>query len=350
MRIAQIMLGKGFGGAERSFVDICAALSKRGHDVLAICEHRAQAMQHIAAIEGVEVRSTKVRGPWDYFACRAIRSLLHEFRPSIVQAHLARAAALGGSAARDLDIPTVAKMHNYVKLKYYKSIDHLVPTTSKQQAYLIDNGVPSGDISDIPNFSSIPTSPNAIDSYDTNLDVIAIGRLVHKKGFDILLEAVAEIHQSGIGIRLSIAGDGPEMCALRERVRVLQISNIVSFLGWQSSVQDCLTRANVFVLPSRDEPFGIVVLEAMALNVPVIATRTDGPLEMLDDDIALLIDREDMRGLVAALENVAQDYSAAWARADAARQRFNERYSEAVVVASYEALYGALIEQHATRK
>jgi glycosyltransferase involved in cell wall biosynthesis len=345
MRIAQIMLGKGFGGAERSFVDLCAALTNRGHDVLAICEQRSQSLQHLEAIHGIKCRAIKVHGPWDYFARRAVRSLLREFRPSIAQAHLARAAALGGGAARDLGVPTIAKTHNYVKLKYYRSIDHLVATTTKQCAYLKDSGITEKNISHIPNFSSIAPSPRRMEPFEGRLNVVAVGRLVHKKGFDLLLEAVAEVHRMGDRIHLSLAGDGPEMGALVEHARELQIADHVSFLGWQNAVKDCLAKADIFVLPSRDEPFGIVVLEAMALNVPVVATRTDGPLEMLDDNTALLVDREDVAGLSAALREVAGDFSAALMRADRAQRRFKERYSEGVVVARYEALYDSLIDR-----
>lgn len=345
MRIAQIMLGKGFGGAERSFVDLCTALVNRGHEVLAICERRSQSLEHIKAIEGIENEAIKVRGPWDYLARRSIRSLLREFRPSIVQAHLARAATLGGRAAHDLGVPTIAKTHNYVKLKYYRSIDHLVPTTSKQCAYLVEHGIAEEHFSQIPNFSSVPRSAMPGEPFNGRLRVVGIGRLVHKKGFDLLLEAIAELHRSGVAVELSIAGDGPQMSALVDRAYELQIAELVAFLGWQESIQDCLTQANVFVLPSRDEPFGIVVLEAMALNVPIIATRTDGPVEMLDDRTALLVDCEDVDGLTTALKKVAQDFEAASARADKARERFNECYSEAVVVARYEALYESLVHR-----
>ncbi|MFT4560711.1 MAG: glycosyltransferase involved in cell wall biosynthesis [Gammaproteobacteria bacterium] len=343
MRIVQIMLGKEFGGAERSFIDLCAALSMRGHEVLAICESRAQARAYVERIDGITVRPIKVFGPWDYWAALQLKSHIKAFKPSIVQAHLARAAKLGGWAARSLSIPSVAKTHNYVNLKYYRRINHLVPTTDKQRKYLLANGVTEDKISQIANFSSIAPMPRAQAQAGDPLRVVALGRLVHKKGFDVLLRAVAAAVQSGADIRLEIAGDGPELTVLKNQVAELDLVSKVTFLGWQASPESVLARADVFVLPSRDEPFGIVCLEAMALGVSIIATRTDGPAEILDGDTALLVDIEDVSGLAQALVEIASDPAKAAARAAAARDKFNASYSEEIVLQQYLELYRRLV-------
>ncbi|MFT4580630.1 MAG: glycosyltransferase involved in cell wall biosynthesis [Gammaproteobacteria bacterium] len=343
MRIAQVMLGKEFGGAERSYIDLCSALSSRGHEVLAICENRAQVRAYVERIDGITVRAINVFGPWDYLAAFSLRSHIKSFRPSVVQAHLARAASLGGRAARSLGIPSVAKTHNYVNLKYYRRIDHLVPTTAKQTEYLLANGVRRDKLTQIPNFSSIAPMPRAEAARGGPLRVVAIGRLVHKKGFDVLLNALAATLRSGSNISLEIAGDGPELTALTNQVAELGLRSNVTFLGWHASVESCLARADVFVLPSRDEPFGIVCLEAMALGIPIIATRTDGPMEILDSHTALLVDIEDVSGLTKALAEVVGNEVQAELRATAARDKFNVRYSEGIVVQQYLELYQRLI-------
>ena len=185
------MLGKEFGGAERSFIDLCSALSARGHEVLAICERRARVRAYLERIEGLTVRSINVFGPWDYLAALSLESYIKAFKPAVVQAHLARAASLGGRAAQSLGIPSIAKTHNYVNLKYYRRINHLVPTTEKQKAYLLAKGISRDNLSQIPNFSSIEPKPRAQAMRGNALNVVAIGRLVHKKGFDVLLKALA---------------------------------------------------------------------------------------------------------------------------------------------------------------
>ena len=288
-----------------------------------------------------------MHGSWDPFARHTIKRLLENFAPDIAQMHLARAAQIAGPAARQLAIPSVAKTHNYVNLKYYQAISKLVPTTQRQLAYLRAEGVPDDRISRIPNFSAITStgrenrlarSPNEV------LRIVGIGRLVHKKGFDLLLHAVAAIRDDGLDVTLVLAGSGPESRSLLRLSRELGLENVVHFLGWQDDVQQCLEDADVFVLPSRDEPFGIVCLEAMALGVPVIATRTDGPSEFLDDETAILVEPEDPSGLAQALQRIAAEPEQAATRAAAAALRFEQHYSVRAVVAQYLELYTGLIE------
>lgn len=347
MRIAQIMLAKQFGGAERSFVDLCRALAVRGHEVLAICEDRSEALNFVRQIDGVAIKSLTVHGSWDPFAGRSIRRFLQAFAADVAQMHLARAALIAGPAARRLGIPSVAKTHNYVNVKYYQTISRLVPTTMRQEAYLRAAGITEDRLTRIPNFSSIvpvtsrhePAKPPS-----EILRVVGVGRLVHKKGFDLLLHAVAAMRRDGFELTLALAGSGPEKSALERLCRELKLEDVVTFLGWQDNIVTCLSQADVFVLPSRDEPFGIVCLEAMALGVPIIATRTDGPSEILDEQTAILIDVEDPLALASALQLVASEPEQARRRAVAAQQHFEHCYSEAAVVTQYLTLYANLLE------
>ncbi|HCU89916.1 MAG TPA: glycosyltransferase, partial [Gammaproteobacteria bacterium] len=345
MRIAQIMLGKNFGGAERSFVDMCQALGSKGHDVLAICERRSKAVTFVEQIEGLTSKTVIVRGSWDPFARRKIKRHLEIFDADVVQMHLARSAQMAGPAARLLGIPSVAKTHNYVNLKYYESISKLVPTTRRQEVYLRSQGVPEDRISRIPNFSSIPPKPPKTEPTNWSsgvLQVVGLGRLVHKKGFDLFLRAVAAARRDGLKLAVTIAGAGPESGALMRLRRDLGLEKVVTFLGWQDDVQTYLSKADVFVLPSRDEPFGIVCLEAMASCLPIIATRTHGPTEILNEDTAILVEPGDSTGLTKALQRIAREPRQAAQRAVAAQQHFKQNFSVNAVLSQYLELYKGL--------
>jgi glycosyltransferase involved in cell wall biosynthesis len=339
----QCMLGKQFGGAERSFVDLCAALATRGHEVLALCESRALVRPYLENIEKVTTHQVTVSGSWDILAQRRIRNIVDGFRPQIFQAHLARAAHLAAPAAKAFNIPTLAKTHNYVNLKYYTAVDHLVPTTIKQQQYLETLGVAAPRLTRIPNFSAMTSMTPRDQPQIGELRLIALGRLVHKKGFDVLLEALAIVRATGALVTLEIAGDGPEKPKLQTLTDQLRLSSAVAFLGWQASVEGCLAQADAFILPSRAEPFGIVCLEAMALGVPIVATRTDGPLEILDSETAILVERESVEALARAILLTVNEPTAARRRAVAARERFDQLYCEEAVVAQYLSLYNRLL-------
>ncbi len=349
MRIAQIMLARGFGGAERFFVDLSLALAARGHQVLALGDKRGVALKHLSGQANIECIGIRCYGNWDLMARRALRRELKRFAPAVVQAHLARAAHLGGQAAHALTLPSLAKTHNLVDVKYYRSIDCLVPTTAAQAEHLRLHGVSAERQRQIPNFSALKPVAS-IDRRTTQPWLIkSAGRLVPKKGYAALISAFARLRSEGWDARLVIGGDGPEAARLRAQSAQLGVDNTVSFVGWIDNVAAFLTDAHVFALPSHDEPFGIVVLEAMACGVPIVTTPTAGPLEILDASSACFTTRDDAEAMFIALKSTLADYASACLRADAALTRFRCHYTTEVVVARYLELYNELIAQHAGR-
>lgn len=112
--------------------------------------------------------------------------------------------------------------------------------------------------------------------------LISVGRLVEQKGFDMLLMALAEVRRSR-DVRLIIIGDGPLHASLVELATSLQIRKYVDLLGSRSNPYKYVSRADLFVLPSRWEGLGNVVIEALACGCPVVATDCNfGPREILE--------------------------------------------------------------------
>lgn len=349
MRIAHIMLARGFGGAERFFVDMARALADRGHSVLALGDARGVALSHLQAHANVECVAVRCHGNWDVFARRAIARHLQAFAPAIVQCHLARAALLGGQAAHADGLPTIAKTHNLVDAKYYRDIDALVPTTHAQAAHLAAQGISAARIHKIPNFSAMAPIA-AVDRVASRPWIIkSAGRLVPKKGYAALLDAFARLLKDGVDARLVLGGDGPEASRLQTQASRLGIAERVTFAGWIDDVAGFLGDAHLFVLPSHDEPFGIVVLEAMARGIPIVTTPTVGPREILDDHSACFAARDDAAALHVAVSQSLGDYARACARAATALAIFRDLYSTEVVLARYLDLYSALIAEHPRR-
>ena len=135
MKIAQLMLAKQFGGAERSFVDLTVQLNDMGHEVLAIGERYSESLDRIEAVDLPTARVSCL-GIWDIFTIKAIKKVLQKFVPDVLHCHLARGSYLGGKAGRQLGIPVISKTHNLVDPKYYKNIDRIVVTTLAQKNHL----------------------------------------------------------------------------------------------------------------------------------------------------------------------------------------------------------------------
>ncbi len=343
MRISQIMLSKGFGGAERFFVDLSLALAGRGHEIQAIMERRFCGRERLENINNISVVPISVLGTWDGLAIARLRRRVAEYGADVLQGHLARAAKFGGVAARGLSIPLVVKTHNYVDLKYYRHVSRFITTTVDQRDYLLGHGIAAQSAQVIPNFSALTTLPVREPEQNAPLRFVSCGRAVRKKGFDLLLRAFRQFLDSGREADLTIAGDGPELRALQSLCRDLGLANKVCFSGWVDDVGAVLGGKSVFVLPSHDEPFGIVVLEAMAAGIPIVSTRSKGPSEILDEKTAYLCAVGDREGLCRAMTDAADDTRLRLGKAVLAQRRYEACYSEAAVVPQYEAVYRELV-------
>lgn len=320
------------GGAEGYFVSLCKSLADRGYPVLAVCDPRFVRLQELMQYRGVEVRTVRASGAWDLSARYRIRRALKSFGAEVVHAHLARAARIGGCAARRLRIPVITKLHNYVNLKYYRCVDRFNVTTRSQRDYLLSRGVPSRDVVVIPNFSPMPVRKPLPRPSGRPIVFVAYGRFVEKKGFGLLLESFSEVVRSVPVARLHLGGGGELEADLRDAVRRLKLDEHVSFSGWIEDVPAFLDQGDVFVLPSFDEPFGIVVLEAMARGLAIVSTSTQGPQEILSEDMAWLVPVGHRPEMAQAMIESALDESARFSKACKASHHFSQTYSEDVVV------------------
>ncbi len=146
--------------------------------------------------------------------------------------------------------------------------------------------------------------PNHNPAHQSALRLINIGRLVSVKGHDILLEALYHVRQQGFSVQLQIIGDGPLRSELEGLALRLNLVDCVEFLGAQSQEQVCqnLNEADVFIMPSRSEGFAVACLEAMAMELPVIASNVTGFPEAITENVTgLLVQVENTESLAEAI-------------------------------------------------
>ena len=336
MKICMVMLAGKFGGAERFYVDLTTGLSRRGHDVLAISRAGSVAERRLENLENLRHESIRALGTWDPFAPGKISRLIQAHGSEIIQTSLGRAAHIAGKAAQKLGVPLIAHVHNFVDLKYFKHADLLQPTTMAQRDYLMNQGVPANRIRLITNFSAFePVKEVQCGNEVTR--IVAHGRLVYKKGFDLLLKSFSNL--AGDNIHLYIAGDGPERQKFRNLARALNLDKKVYFVGWQDNIRSFLLQGDLFILPSRDEPFGIALLEAMACGIPVVTTKCHGPVEILDNNSAYFCDADEEKSLTHALRTAINDPEGRRRRAQTALTLFQNRYHIDKVITKFEQLY-----------
>jgi glycogen(starch) synthase len=171
--------------------------------------------------------------------------------------------------------------------------------------------------------------------------VAAVGRVVHNKGFDLLLDAFAVIAPSRPRLRLAIGGEGPALRELSARAARLGLSERLVLPGGlrAGQVASLLARASAVVMPSRVEPFGIVALEGWRSGRPTIVTSRGGPPEFIrHGQDGLVVDPFDTDALAAALATILDDEELARRLGRSGRERF-EAFTWPVITDRYEAVY-----------
>jgi N-acetyl-alpha-D-glucosaminyl L-malate synthase BshA len=139
-------------------------------------------------------------------------------------------------------------------------------------------------------------------------------------------------------------GDGPDRSAAEFIAHSQGIQDRVHFLGKQSSVSEILPLADLLLMPSELESFGLVALEAMACRVPTIATRVGGVPELIEDGVSgRLFPVGDVEGMAAAATELLRDPQRYQAMADAARKTAQTRYCASKIVPLYERFYAEVL-------
>jgi len=168
-----------------------------------------------------------------------------------------------------------------------------------------------------------------------------VGRLTNEKGADVALEAFARLEHPTA--RLVIIGEGRDEEALRSRATELGVSGRVHWCGAIPSAGNLFPAFDVFLLSSRSEGTPITLFEAMAANVPIVATRVGGVPDVVDPSSAQLVDSENAEGIAGALTEVFAHPDLARVRSARARKRLVDRFDAEQWLARYESIYHAVL-------
>ena len=190
----------------------------------------------------------------------------------------------------------------------------------------------------IPCFSRVePVSEAVCQSRITK--IFAAGRFVRKKGFDFLLKAIPEVLANDCRIRFQIAGDGPDFDELKLLQTELDLEENVQFLGFRNDVPLLMKESDLFVMPSLSEPFGIILLEAMATGTPIVTTRNNGALHLLNGETAIFVDKASSNALSNGILEAINNPEAAFERPKNALELFRNHYTPDAVIPKVLSLY-----------
>lgn len=172
------------------------------------------------------------------------------------------------------------------------------------------------------------------------------------KALDVLIRAFETFHRTHPEVELWLVGDGPYRGELETLVRQLGLTESVRFLGLQgrSAVCRLLAECSLFVLPSRVEPFGIAIIEALASGKPVVSTKVGGIPEIIENGSnGILVEPDDPQALYEAMRTVWDDPALARRLAAAGQVTVKQHFQWEIPAARYEAIFLNLLGQNDRR-
>jgi glycogen(starch) synthase len=180
--------------------------------------------------------------------------------------------------------------------------------------------------------------------------VVFVGRLEWEKGAHTLIEALPRLRRRLPGLRAVIAGRGGHADELDQQVRARRLSRAVDFVGWlpDAELHGLIAAADVLVVPSLYEPFGLVALEGAALGAPLVVARTGGLAEFVEDGkTGRVFEPGDASGLADAVTAAIRDPEGSRRMSEAARSSLRDAYGWSLVAAQTAVAYdNALAESH----
>lgn len=191
--------------------------------------------------------------------------------------------------------------------------------------------------------SDPPKSIALLEPRDAPL-VVSVSRHDPRKGLDVLLRALAELKERGVGFRACLIGGGQLIEQHRRLAERLNLNGTVAIEGFVPDVYLYLRHADVFALPSLEEGSGSVsLLEALQAGVAVVASNIDGiPEDVTDGDNAMLVEPGNASALSQAIERVLTDRAMRQRLARRARETFDEKFSPDTLAAALRATYAEL--------
>ena len=372
------------GGSSENTIASCVALDRAGYDCMLATSFResdasslADARRRGCRVVDIPALGREVAPLADLTALAELVRLIRRERPAIVHTHTSKAGFIGRLAAVIARAPAVIHQpHGHIFYGYSSprrtavftalerqaarwtdriitltdrgAQEHLARGIGRAEQYVaVPSGVPTAELR-----AAAPPRGEARARLGLDPDafiVVGLGRLVPIKGFDLLARALPAVVAQIPSARVLLVGDGAERAHLGAIAASMGVAERLRMTGETTDVASYLAAADVVAVPSRNEGMGRVIVEAMALGLPVVATAVGGiPDVVTDGECGRLVEPEDVDALGAALIELGRDPALRRKLGEAAVRRA-EAFSTAVASEKLLAVYASLVRAKGLR-
>lgn len=348
------------GGAEKQLFELVTNLNKNKFEIL-VCaikgEQEGPLLEKIRE-KGIKTKSLNVNSKWRFYKVFQFYSLLKKEKPDILQSFLffdniiARIfGKIAGitiviSGQRNVEIKR-SWLRNFLDKITLPLADFVVSNSEAGKSILINREKVSEEkIRVIYNGIKIDSVyQNKKDKEGNNKTIGFVGHLTKQKGVEYLLRATKELKEKKEDFALKIIGDGSERRSLEKLSQDLSIENFVYFVGHKENAWKYMQDLNVLVLPSLWEGLPNVIMEAMAVGLPVVATSVGGVPELIkNNETGFLVGPKDPKALAEKIEHVLNFSEVEKKKmGENARRAVEEKFSIEKMVSEHEGLYKKLM-------
>ena len=332
MKVALLTDSKAFAGTERHMLDLACALRELGVDVQLACPPLSE-LAKMARQEGMPVFGLESRSWRALTAVAALRRKLRSGEWDLIHAHNGYAAFLGAVARRLAERGKLVATQHFIdpartkrrgwRAKLATHVHRWVEQQTSaviaiseavKLALLQRDGTPREKVHVAINGLRDPAQKALVDREIVRAGlaltsavplVVCVCRLELEKSVEVLVRAMPILQAQFPDAVCVIGGEGSERARISDEIARLGLGQTVKLLGFQKDPHSLMAAGTIFVLPSRAEPFGLALVEAMALGCPCVAVAAGGPLEIIEDGVSgLLVAPDDAVALGRALQRL----------------------------------------------
>lgn len=377
IRVAILLNALGRGGAEVFATDCAAAMDRARFDVRVCYFGGAESLLPVLDQGQIPTVNLGRNGRLDRRAFAALYRFLRAEGIDVLQTHLPYSGIIGRVVGRLARVPAIVSTEQQVSSGYRRRTrvlndltlglaDALVCISRGVLESVAQHGlftrfampqirrvIPNGVEVEAIQSRARRASPDVRARLGLSAEdfvVGTVGRLERQKGQRYLIEALGELLAAVPRAKAVIVGKGSLDGELAALARRLGLEDRVRFLGERTDVFEVLTGFDVFAFPSLFEGLGVVLLEAMAVGVPVVATRIPGVVDVIEHgQSGLLVPPSDARALAGAIVDLARNPALRRSLVDTGRDRVARHFSLAASARMYAALYQEILAHRRTR-
>jgi len=325
LNLFQIDAGKEWRGGQRQSLFLAKELQKKSYPFKFYVQPGSPL--HTKALEAnMPVIPLKMRSETDVLAILRLANGMKRFKCQLVHCHDAHSVAVASAAAslakvplrvisRNVDFPI--KKNFLSQMKYTKNVDVIIAVSQGIEDVLVEGGIDPTLIKVIPDgidyspFEEAASSQYLRRELNFGPDDFLVGIVAHladHKGHKYLIKATEILKEKAPPIRVIIVGEGPLRMELDKLVKQTHVEDMVFFLGFREDVPQILASLDLFVLSSYLEGMGSSILDAMASQLPVVATRAGGiPEVVVNGETGLLVPPKSPAALAKAILRIYED-------------------------------------------